>query len=273
MSLSSPAARLLASFPAMEEPEWNVLAKQNQILQHLYNHDKEQVLQDHAIQTCSSSSKDTTPKVSTDLSKALTSRLQDHQQSLYLSKTQKSLQAQCTVCDVDATESSSSDNNNTYGSQMIHTFVQVLDLKNQSTGYWAGQWTVQRLTETEATLEGTVTIHCFNQEQSSTHWQMKQHFDVMTVSTVEEKVNAIVAKLEQSQLSYDEKLAQKLVTTITRKEDDVYQQIDSEVYEGLDTQLKQLRRILPVTKTRFKWDAAAQKQVVLLNARKTTAEI
>jgi Mg2+ and Co2+ transporter CorA len=94
-----------------------------------------------------------------------------------------------------------------------------------------------------------------------------RHFEVQQAMTAEEQVNSIVAKMEARTMSYEDKVAKAIVKQITAREKELYEQM-KDMCDQIDDNLKKMRRILPITKTRFKWDASAQKQVKLLNERK-----
>ena len=79
----------------------------------------------------------------------------------------------------------------------------------------------------------------------------------------------MVAKLEARNMSYDEKIAKTTEKEIATREKELYEQMKG-ACEDAESNLKKMRRILPVTKTRFQWNGAAQKQVRLLNDRKVS---
>jgi uncharacterized coiled-coil protein SlyX len=153
---------------------------------------------------------------------------------------------------------------------IIRTYAEHLDTHNCMTGSWSAQWTILIRNEKEADLGGNVKLHAYYFEEGS-NVQMRADKDFVSkpISAEDEKVNSLVAKFEKQKMSYEEQLAKVIVEQITAHEKEMYTQLASMVEELGNSTLKKFRRILPVTKTRFKWDAEAQKQVRLLNARKT----
>jgi uncharacterized coiled-coil protein SlyX len=152
---------------------------------------------------------------------------------------------------------------------VIRTYAEHLNTHNCMTGYWAAQWRVKILGEKDADLGGKVKLHAYYYEEGS-NVQMRAETDFASkpVSAADEKVNSMVARFEKQKMSYEEQLAKVIVDQIAAHEKKMYDQLTSMIEELKDETLKKFRRILPVTKTRFKWDAEAQKQVRLLNARK-----
>jgi uncharacterized coiled-coil protein SlyX len=153
---------------------------------------------------------------------------------------------------------------------IIRTYAEHLDTHNCMTGSWTAKWTILVRGEKEADLGGIVKLHAYYYEEgSNVQMRADKDFASKPVEAQEEKVNSMVAKFEKNKMSYEEQLAKVIVDQITAHEKEMYTQLASMVEELGDGTLKKFRRILPVTKTRFKWDAEAQKQVRLLNARKT----
>lgn len=156
----------------------------------------------------------------------------------------------------------------------IHTYAAIGDSANHSMAYWAGSWKVQRTSETEADVSGEISLHVYFYEGGNFQMRSQRNFPVQEVSTVEEKVHAMVAKMEATKMSYDAKMSKRIVGKITADEKTLYQDIKT-IYQDkeLDESFKKIRRILPITKTRFKWDVAAQKQVNLLRQKEKEAEV
>jgi F-actin capping protein alpha subunit len=156
---------------------------------------------------------------------------------------------------------------------ILKTYVEHLDAANGNAGYWQGSWHVRIQSETQAYIEGHLQLRTRAAERGSQNQiqsQARRTYQV-TVSTLEEKVNSIVAQFEKSTLSYAEKLMMKVVQYITTQEEQFYQNLEQWFQEPQEDGLRKLRRILPITKTRFKWDSSAQRNVQLLNARKVPA--
>jgi uncharacterized coiled-coil protein SlyX len=149
----------------------------------------------------------------------------------------------------------------------IRTYAEHLDTHNCMTGSWTAQWKILVRGDKEADLGGIVKLHAYYYEEgSNVQMRADKNFVSKPVEAQEEKVNSMVAKFEKNKMSYEEQLAKVIVDQITAHEKEMYTELGSMVEELGDRTLKKFRRILPITKTRFKWSAEAQKQVRLLNA-------
>lgn len=152
---------------------------------------------------------------------------------------------------------------------LVRTYAELVDGPNRLSGFCAGEWVCEPVSEQSLFVSGRLTIQAASEEKANCHFRLERTSPRRVVETAEEKVNAIVARMEARRMSYEEKVAKKLVDHLkTSCYEAAYDDVRNRTYAELDENLKQVRRILPVTKTRFKWDVAAQKQVTLLNARK-----
>jgi uncharacterized coiled-coil protein SlyX len=246
MSKEEFGKELLFSLPPMESKDLNttVLADLKKL-----NAFQETFLQELSDKHCS----EVVPKGSSQI-EYVKEKLTDYQQSLYIDK---GVTARHTVIEEGK-------------EVVIRTYAEHLDTHNCMTGSWVAQWTVLIRGEKEADLGGNVKLHAYYFEEGS-NVQMRADKDFVSkpIEAQEEMVNSLVAKFEKQKMSYEEQLAKVIVDQITAHEKEMYTQLAGMVEELGDGTLKKFRRILPVTKTRFKWDAEAQKQVRLLNARKT----
>lgn len=130
------------------------------------------------------------------------------------------------------------------GKQTLHiqTYVEHLDAGNVRSGYWAASWDVIILTERECELKGNVQIHSYYAEKSNVHMQATRDFPSRQLSTVEEKVNSMVAAFEKEKMSYEEQLAKSIVDTIWELEKDLYAELQTQFNE-VDDSLKRIRRV------------------------------
>ena len=200
----------------------------------------------------------------TPLMKAIQSKLDDYQTKVYK---EKGLDARSTL-------QHDEDNNNNKNDLIARTYVEQLDAHNCRTGSFACQWLIQPdpQAEREAKISGQAVLHLHYYENGSNQQlRARRKFDVQLASTEEEKVHAIVAKMEARNMSYEDKVAKAICQKIEQHEQEVYRQLQEMTVE-LEEKLRKLRRILPITKTRFKWNAAAQQQVKLLNDRKADSK-
>lgn len=127
---------------------------------------------------------------------------------------------------------------------VVRTYVEKIDSHNWGTGYWASTWILKPAGDT-AILSGTIQAHVYNFEDGNVQQKSRKEIeDTVVVGGAEE----IVKQMKGFERQFWEELQDE---------------------EPMMISLKQIRRILPITRTRMKWDAAAQRQVTLLNARNT----
>jgi len=149
----------------------------------------------------------------------------------------------------------------------IRTYCQHLDPSNCLAGSLSGEWTLQITTEKTAELTAVLAWHAHYAENVNVQTRSRRSYDTKQVTTAEEKVNSMVAMFEKDQMSYEEQLACAVIKKMEAWELEFYDALAG--MEEAPDLVRPLRRILPITKTRFKWDSAAQRNVQLLNARKT----
>jgi len=155
------------------------------------------------------------------------------------------------------------------GAMVLRTYVEQVETSNSRRGAWSACWQIRPDEETEAFVSGSALIHVHYSEEANVQLRAERSFEEERTGTNVEQVNAIVAQMEARTLSYEAKVAKAIVKHVGECEKKLCQQMLS-LCDDSYAALKKLRRILPITKTRFKWDAAAQKQVRLLNDRQAT---
>lgn len=214
-----------------------------------------------AERLCSVSVSD--PKDYTPLMTAVKSKLSDYYDKKYSSK-------QTFRFTVQKKEDSSTAERPPDGAMIVRSYIEHLEVSNQRTASWATVWSIHPDKETEAEIFGTAQIHLHYYENgTNVQLRARKFFPVDKAATAVEQVNSIVAQMEARTMSYEDKVAKAVVKQITKHENELYDHVKELCDEMIDGHLKKMRRVLPITKTRFKWDAAAQKQVKLLNERNT----
>lgn len=139
------------------------------------------------------------------------------------------------------------------GKTVLRTYAETVDASNLSSGCWMAHWTLDSESDTAAELSGTVSMHVYYFEDNS-NVQLRASKPYQTSFTAEDGPDG---------------LATKIVNQIGHWEREVYDELSSQFNDQeIESKLRKVRRILPITKTRFKWDSAAQANVKLLNARK-----
>lgn len=171
---------------------------------------------------------------------SLAESIRTHISEYHAKKKEKGLSARCNVVD-------GGDDDET--TLTIHTFLETLT--NGNTGALIGTYKVS----SSSKLKGYVCIHGhYSELGANMHMRSERTLDDATLSAKDE----------------DEAKGKEIVDQIVSWEKEVYQELSAMFDSSVDDGLKKIRRILPITKTRFKWDSAAQTQVKLLNARKTS---
>ena len=267
---------LLLSLPAMSASDWQDAQRDWKAVSGTATETAATVEQEYLQRTCSSTQEqqhnDDKMNNWTPLMQQVYTQLQDYQSERYkASKMTRRLTLQPVVDD---------DNNHNNNNMIVRTYLEILDAANCQTGRLAVEWHIQPVlssddkTETTAHVSGTAQLHVHYYE-NDTNIQLvaTQTFQQAPASTAEEKVNSIVAQMEERQLSYEVKVARAVVAQIRHHEDQLVQTLLHTTFASANCHrhLKSLRRILPITKTRFPWNAAAHKQVQLLQ-HATTAQ-
>jgi hypothetical protein len=209
---------------------------------------------------------------------AIRDRYQKYQHDQYKNKDNVTARFRVTTEEA-ATGSSGGNHDEPLTVLSLRSYVEHVDTKNGLSGCTQSHWHVTILTEKTAQIQGTIGWHlAYLEGPANVQTRVHKQITNMHVSTAEEKVNAMVAAFEKSKMSYEQQLAKVIISdTIAKIEMQLYQTLCDTIvldnnnhnknHETMETRLRQLRRILPITKTRFKWNAAAQKNVSLLNSR------
>jgi hypothetical protein len=159
--------------------------------------------------------------------------MQDYQDKRY-GAAKSAVQARCQV---DTTTTKDGKDANV----VLRTYAETIDAHKNRTGYWAGEWI---LADDEASLAGSLSVHVYYYEEANLQLRAQRQAPSTPISSAADAMKVI-------------KLAEAgLLSDLTDQ-------------DAMQTSLKKIRRILPITKTRMKWDNAAQNAVRLLNARST----
>lgn len=133
------------------------------------------------------------------------------------------------------------------GSLIVNTYAEKLDYPNQYTGFWKATWTIQSTSSQEATISGEAQLHTCSYEDGNNQLTLKKDFPETSVSTG----------------GGDDSLAQGIVDQILKWENEVLD-IFGLMHETSSDHLRKIRRVLPITKTKMKWDVVAQRSVQML---------
>lgn len=225
---SNFARDIILSLPPMEPREWN-MTKADLTKLGLYCDD---VAKERNAKLCAIDVVENPANPANPLSDSLKTAMKDHQEQQYKAK-----------ATVTARSSVSAEED---GSIVVRSYAEHLAAHNCTTGSWLANFVVTP-GEGEVEMTGKVELHVYYYE-GGVNVQMRATREFPAT------------KLESS--------APVIVEKISEWEKELYNQLSSMFADGeIDCKLKKIRRILPITRTRFKWDAAAQASVKLLNAR------
>jgi hypothetical protein len=154
---------------------------------------------------------------------------------------------------------SENDNDNSSGSYnkklVIHTYAEKMDVPNRISGYWKATWTIDlNAANDSAEVSGRVQIHSYAYEEGNTQVKVDQKFDTKTITQI----------TQQKDGNDPSSLVQPILKQITSWESDVLALLAALNEGGTAEHLKSIRRVLPITKTKMKWDVVAQRSVKTL---------
>jgi hypothetical protein len=130
----------------------------------------------------------------------------------------------------------------------IHTYAEKLDLANLYTGFWKATWHFSN-----NTLRGETQIRTCSYEDGNNQLIFSKAFESTTIEATSPKDEPDQAPT----------IEQGIVDQILKWEHDVLDILAS-MHETSKDQLKRIRRVLPITKTKMKWDVVAQRSVKTL---------
>ena len=136
----------------------------------------------------------------------------------------------------------------------ICSFAEKLDLQNMQTAIWKSTWTING-NDTQADLQGKIEIHTYSYEDGNTQVKTSQSFGVETIQSKP-------GSGEEGSLSHG------IVSKIAEWERHVLGILKG-VHELTADSLKQIRRVLPITKTKMNWEVEAQRGVAFLKQTAT----
>lgn len=111
---------------------------------------------------------------------------------------------------------------------LIRTYAEKIDGHNWSTGYWATSWTLTP----ENQLSGKALVHVHNfEDASNVQMRASREFEQQPIDG-EDAAKAVVSRIFESDKSLLKDLSDE---------------------DAVMASLKQIRRILPITRTRMKW--------------------
>lgn len=128
---------------------------------------------------------------------------------------------------------------------VVQTYAEKNDTANLYTGYWKATWNIDAEEEV-AHISGQVDLATMSYEDGNSQMKTSKTFEVESVGFGEQ----------------DETLEGGIVEKIIDWEADILSLLKS-MHDATNDRLRAIRRVLPVTKTKMKWDIEAQRSVKL----------
>jgi F-actin capping protein alpha subunit len=135
---------------------------------------------------------------------------------------------------------------------LIHTYAEKLDAPNKISGYWKATWTITNAITDTAVISGRVQIHSYAYEEGNAQLTVDKAFSSQSLSKL------ALRKGDEPTL------VQAIMKQITEWELQVLGLLAAMNEGGTGEHLKSIRRVLPITKTKMKWDVVAQRSVKTL---------
>ena len=171
------------------------------------------------------------------LAEALTAKMKQHQQNNFAGKQGVTSRVAMTG---DASQ------------LVIHTYAEKMDHQNQLSGYWKATWIIANTTDSSTDIEGRVQIHSFSAEEGNAQTKLDKNFESKTVTKTALKKGD------------EPTLVQAVMKQIQEWESEVLGLLQAMNEGGTGEHLKAIRRVLPITKTKMKWNVVAQRSVKTL---------
>jgi F-actin capping protein alpha subunit len=258
MSVSSPvsAQDLLLSMPPLGTKDFSsVQSDLTKIvaLNRKETVDKNAVAKEMQTRTCLQDENTSTDAFSVALTKCWAA----HQEETYGKK--DGVTARFTVL-----QQQEDDTTTREGGWMLRTYAEVLDTAKFRTGYWAGTWMIADAGDSKkVSVSGELSLHVYYYEGGS-NVQMRGKREIPSSSV------SVASSAGDADTDENEAKAKAIVEYIKSMEKSLHQDLSNDDELFLSS-LPKIRRILPITKTRMKWNDAAQNQVRLLNARSSSS--
>ena len=130
-------------------------------------------------------------------------------------------------------------------SLVVHTYAEKLDMSNQYTGAWKASWTVTSEGTDKAEISGMVRLHTFSYEDGNIQLRTNRDFEKTEVTAGDDLSESVMNKIKEWEAQVVSMLA--------------------ELRDSVGDHLRPIRRVLPITKTKMKWDVVAHRNVKVLH--------
>lgn len=183
-----------------------------------------EIKKEHDLETCVTGNE----SVSHPLAGPIKEKLKAHQDEAFGSK--KSVTYRMTI--------NAGDDSDGF---IVKTYAEKIDTSNQFSGSWKATWMISG-DATQGDIIGEIKIHTYSHEEGNV--QLK------TVRNFEDSVSG-------------DDVAQKLMDKIKEWDHEVLDLLKS-FHDQVPEGLRSIRRVLPITKTKMKWDVEAHRNVKTL---------
>lgn len=175
------------------------------------------------------------------LAEVLTTKMEQHQQNNFAGK--QGVTSRVAVTAGDSSEK-----------LVVHTYAEKMDPQNQVSGYWRATWTIgnTNMDAGSADISGRVQIHAYSSEEGNAQLKLDKVFANKSVSKKALKKGD------------DPTLVQAVMKQIQEWELEILTLLAEMNEGGTGEHLKAIRRVLPITKTKMKWNVVAQRSVKTL---------
>lgn len=134
------------------------------------------------------------------------------------------------------------------------SYAEKLDAQNMQAGHWKSTWTITRTSgAAEARVEGTIDVHTHLYEEGNTQLQLSQTFPG-------EVVKEAKSEMFDNRRGGPPTLANGVLLRIVECEHQILSILKG-LHDLSADSLKQIRRVLPITKTKMNWEVEAQRGV------------
>ena len=137
---------------------------------------------------------------------------------------------------------------------VVNTYAEKIDGLNQISGYWKSTWTISSADDSTCNMSGRVQVHSCAYEEGNSQCKVDKMFPTV-------KVSKLAFRKDD-----EPTLLQGIMKQIMTWEMDVLNLLKTMNEGGTGDHLRAIRRVLPITKTKMKWDVVAQRSVKTLKS-------
>jgi hypothetical protein len=131
---------------------------------------------------------------------------------------------------------------------VLTTYAEKIDTSNQRTGAWNATWTITYESDESAQISGSVKLHTYSYEEGNCQLRTARDFGSKTVVSQEDLPSALMDQI----VAWEHEILELLTS-----------------YPDLvGDNLRSIRRVLPITKTKMKWDVVSHRNVKTLEKTK-----